>query len=366
MTNQEFTEQREKLGNRSSKIIGGYVTENLFVETFVNNDVLYTNSWWFSKTNKGKVFWFVEKKCLSELDLEIVRLLQAKGQKCYQLVKVSEVWNILQIGTGNNWSVEEFVSEYNLQIIPKSPRNIDNSSDEIKQLKRCIEYYKRINLLLDIERSINIEDLFLNKYFYTSNIDLFVGVKRGRDITPMCLEIKFKDEFQVNDIPCFGMDCYQLEQEYSILEHAGMKLFNVILYNDKRNKERKTTTNIFDYLDLNNNLQWKYARVSRLIKYEKYYMKSTKTGFTGTPNKSRPVYCVPMNLYFDLTDMSQIIHNNQILDFSGRVFDYEKENSKRCPKCDGQLRKKNGPYGKFIGCSQYPHCEYTRRQTDGI
>ena len=99
-----------------------------------------------------------------------------------------------------------------------------------------------------------------------------MGEKNDSRMIPTCLEIKFKDEFQVKDISYFGIDCYQLEQEYSILERAGMKIFNVILYNDKRNKERKNTTNIFDYLEQSRDLQWKYARVSRLIKYEKYFI----------------------------------------------------------------------------------------------
>ena len=32
-----------------------------------------------------------------------------------------------------------------------------------------------------------------------------------------------------------------------------------------------------------------------------------------------------------------------------------------CPECGGTLREKNGQFGKFIGCSNYPRCRYTRR-----
>lgn len=32
-----------------------------------------------------------------------------------------------------------------------------------------------------------------------------------------------------------------------------------------------------------------------------------------------------------------------------------------CPECGGKLREKNGQYGSFIGCSNYPKCRYTRR-----
>jgi hypothetical protein len=32
-----------------------------------------------------------------------------------------------------------------------------------------------------------------------------------------------------------------------------------------------------------------------------------------------------------------------------------------CPKCGSILREKNGKFGKFIGCSNYPKCQYTRK-----
>ena len=30
----------------------------------------------------------------------------------------------------------------------------------------------------------------------------------------------------------------------------------------------------------------------------------------------------------------------------------------KCPKCGGQLVKRVGKYGNFIGCSNYPRCKY--------
>jgi len=32
-----------------------------------------------------------------------------------------------------------------------------------------------------------------------------------------------------------------------------------------------------------------------------------------------------------------------------------------CPKCAGTLIERNGKYGKFIGCSNYPHCKFTKQ-----
>lgn len=31
-----------------------------------------------------------------------------------------------------------------------------------------------------------------------------------------------------------------------------------------------------------------------------------------------------------------------------------------CPKCGGQLVERKGKFGKFIGCSNYPKCDFTR------
>ena len=33
----------------------------------------------------------------------------------------------------------------------------------------------------------------------------------------------------------------------------------------------------------------------------------------------------------------------------------------KCPKCGGQLVEREGKYGKFLGCSNYPKCMYTRK-----
>ena len=31
-----------------------------------------------------------------------------------------------------------------------------------------------------------------------------------------------------------------------------------------------------------------------------------------------------------------------------------------CPQCGGKLVERNGRYGTFYGCSNYPNCKFTR------
>lgn len=38
-----------------------------------------------------------------------------------------------------------------------------------------------------------------------------------------------------------------------------------------------------------------------------------------------------------------------------------REDNTVCPRCGGKLVVRNGRYGKFVGCSNYPKCRYTRQ-----
>jgi len=40
--------------------------------------------------------------------------------------------------------------------------------------------------------------------------------------------------------------------------------------------------------------------------------------------------------------------------------DTKKTEAKLCPKCGGGLKERDGKYGKFLGCSNYPKCKYTK------
>lgn len=37
----------------------------------------------------------------------------------------------------------------------------------------------------------------------------------------------------------------------------------------------------------------------------------------------------------------------------------EKNPPKRCPKCGGEMKKRNGRYGEFWGCMEFPNCRHT-------
>jgi len=41
-----------------------------------------------------------------------------------------------------------------------------------------------------------------------------------------------------------------------------------------------------------------------------------------------------------------------------------KKNPKKCPRCSGSLVQRDGKFGPFYGCSNYPKCNYTAKQDE--
>lgn len=62
---------------------------------------------------------------------------------------------------------------------------------------------------------------------------------------------------------------------------------------------------------------------------------------------------------------NQILSNNivSIRERKKHVNNVKKilKNSNKCPLCNGDLIIKNGVYGKFLGCSNYPNCKYSKK-----
>ena len=48
-----------------------------------------------------------------------------------------------------------------------------------------------------------------------------------------------------------------------------------------------------------------------------------------------------------------------------KVYQEKQKNSKNeklCPYCNAELKLRNGKYGEFYGCSNYPKCKYTQKK----
>jgi len=57
---------------------------------------------------------------------------------------------------------------------------------------------------------------------------------------------------------------------------------------------------------------------------------------------------------------------NVKVDKEGQITIVEEESRGVCPKCGGNLVEKSGRFGRFIACSNYPDCKYTKPYTLGL
>ena len=70
--------------------------------------------------------------------------------------------------------------------------------------------------------------------------------------------------------------------------------------------------------------------------------------------------CKPVKTAREIT--KQIITPSELdsLLTLSKIDESEPTNQLICPKCGKSLLEKNGRYGKFLGCSGFPKCDYTK------
>ena len=319
------------LERRSSKILGGYITEQFFIDRFVTEKLDYTEGWWISKgRGNDKTFYFIVKNELSELDNIIINFLKREKNSIHQIKMIDNEIRI--VDSDGEKSVHEFANKYKLQESRHVPKNID---DDLR--RRCIYYYTETNKIGTIARSIYTEDAFLNKYFFSTNIDLFV--KNPSTGSPVCIEIKFKDEFTKDKQLVFGEDKMQYEVMFPAMRNCGIDVYNCILYNHI-GRTRNRQTSIFSYIDESNQIRlWMKKKFCDGEEHQKHTIRQTYTQFWGAAE--REVYCIPLKEYSPMGEDLFSECNDAIW--------------KICPVCGHRMIiRSNGRTGEeFWGCTNY-------------
>lgn len=66
------------------------------------------------------------------------------------------------------------------------------------------------------------------------------------------------------------------------------------------------------------------------------------------------------NIKLKIDDASEKSYSEKCLNENEVTISTEEMHYNECPQCGGKLVEKNGKYGKFIACSNYPKCRYTK------
>lgn len=283
---------------RTSKILGGYYTEYLFLKNF-KNMYRFSKNWWFCyDSNNDEFRYFLNSNSKNDIDREFEKILNKNNIKNNQVVYLNGEFKILC--RNNIYSINEFVELNNLTPIEKQ-KQVRKHDDYL--VDRCIKEFDNLGILNDIGSSILLEDSFLNKYFYTSNIDA-LGIDTSG--TVRCYEIKFKDEF-TKDIGgkkrlVFGFDKFQMDKIYRNLNMLNVPTSNIVLYNYLHVKGDTDKTNIFSFMDELNRLKidelvWMEYDIDFDKKYAIHKVGNKDTSWNGL--RERDVYCLELDNFIN-------------------------------------------------------------------
>lgn len=111
---------------------------------------------------------------------------------------------------------------------------------------------------------------------------------------------------------------------------------------------------------------------------QKFYQKDISNDYIDTLYMARK--CVKELSHHRLTDLAAYFHictkgahralndcvmNQKCFEEMGKrmkAADTQTETEEICPRCGGELIKRNGRFGPFYGCCNYPKCRYTRNE----
>lgn len=304
-------EEKYLLNTRTKEALSSYISENYFHKNFKMDKINHTTGWWISKTRDNRYIIFLVKDIINELDFEVIGKMKNVVSGIYQL-KLTDSGMILTdlLQQPNiDFSLEQFLKLWNHHNSKGAIEHKENS--EIKN--SYWEYFKNEKIEYKVIKQIKIENQFLKKYFYSTNIDYILK----NNIGILLLEIKYKYPSRNKT---YGINSMQYDV-YSLFQGQGMIAFNVVLENVQR----------IDILKRQNGSQvWKYSRIKQNLTEKKYAPKETSYDQNGKQG------------YYELQ-----ASNYHRLNYDSNIFNLV------CPKCKGNLIKKNGKYGEFLGCINY-------------
>lgn len=206
-----------------------------------------------------------------------------------------------------------------------------------RELKKLSDEYLVINdIMIKTKDGIThqIDHVVISKYgIFVIETKQYNGYIKGNDYDKRWLIKNGKKKIYVND---------PLHQNYGhvksleeILNLPEEKLISLVCIPSRATLSVKSNnvTRIYDLLD-------------KITSY--------KEEVIGNPNE---LYEIINNL--NITDKNE--RKNHVRNAKLIKNNKDEEFKDRCPRCGGELIKRNGKYGEFMGCSNFPKCRFVKQ-----
>ena len=166
--------------------------------------------------------------------------------------------------------------------------------------------------------------------------------------------------------------------KHSFLGHY-MRVNNLQNIEDAK-KAREYDLNI-QFNESNNKRKYNKIRDSILSKQPRYYVEKIPASYSPymsesfhdtyvvykeTCRKDNHKYKVKTEVarFDDVSSANQLC--NQLQSTNPLIKEIDIKKYQTCPDCGSELIEKQGKYGLFIGCSDYPYCNYSRKEWSEI
>lgn len=303
--------EKEYLFKRTKEAYSSYISERLFQKQFLEGrNINYTTGWWISKVKENLIYLFLVKEEISDLDKEIIEKVKSSFSEVFH-VKYSKDCIIIQsIDSHSTYTLQEFLEQYEHRELETKINHQDNT--EIKQ--KYFNYFIDNNMYEDVVNEVDVENEFLKKYFYSTNIDFLIK----NDVGIFLLEVKYKYRTKNGN---FGINKMQYEV-CSIFQSNNIRAFNVVLENESK-------VDILERVD-NNDFEWVYSHI-----------KEESTDLKDAP-KETSYDQMKTQRYYELSGKDY-----KVLNYRSNFINLV------CPKCGGKLLLRQGKFGEFLGCENY-------------
>ena len=304
---------------RTSNAISSIITEDYFRKIFLhkNNAIKKKTTGWYytiSVTDK-EPYIFILKEDLNELDIEIIKKIEGNIWQIFINETDLYLGKIEQARISERFSMEDFITKYKLNV--KVRENKQSSKlEQAKSISYC-QYLNEKGQLIQASSIAYIEDYFLNKYFFVTNIDFFVKNELGI----ILLEIKFKYPAANRT---YGINRLQYNA-LSFFKQNGIRVYNIILNNPNRK-------DALDYIGAGvDEEEWLYAKFDDSVPL---VLKTAPSKTSFFESEEQQYYEVSVVKY------KKLRRKNNFIDM-------------KCPVCGADMIPKIGPYSEFLGCKNF-------------